>query len=76
MQHAWSAWPHAHTAWAARTLQRLDPDGIFTVRARLVALTACPVAPGHGGVAEEELVKLEAHDVPRAMVFKEGVKSV
>ena len=76
MQHAQSAWLHAHAAWVARTLQRLDPDSIFTVRARLVALAACPVAPRHGGVAEEELVKLEAHDVPRAVVFKEGVKSV
>ena len=76
MQHMQSAWPHAHTAWAARTLQRLDPDTIFAVCARLVALVACPVAPGRGGVAEEELVKLEAHNVPRTMVFKEGVKSV
>ena len=76
MQHAQSAWPHAHAAWAARTLQRLDPDGVFAVRARLVVLAACPVAPRRGGVAEEELVKLEAQDVPCAMVFKEGVKSV
>ena len=30
--------------------------------------------PRRGGVAEEELVKLEVHDVPHAVVFKEGVK--
>ena len=29
--------------------------------------------PGCGGMAEE-LVKLEVHDVPRAVVFKEGLK--
>ena len=76
MQHTQSAWPHAHAAWVACTLQRLDPDGVFAVRARLVALAACPVAPRRGGVAEEELVKLKAHNVPHAVVFKEGVKSV
>ena len=46
--------------WAAHTLQRLNPDGIFVARARLIALTACPVVPAHHIVeAHVELMVLE-----------------
>ena len=47
MQHMRSAWWHACTVWVACTLQHLNPDGIFTACARLIALTARPVAPAH-----------------------------
>ena len=60
MQHMWSAWPHARAVWAARTLQHLDPDGIFVAHAGLVALTAHPVIPACDIVeAHVELVVLE-----------------
>ena len=46
--------------WAAHTLQRLDPDGVFMARARLVALAARPVVPACDIVeAHVELVVLE-----------------
>ena len=45
--------------WAAHTLQHLNPDGVFVVRARLVALAARPVVPARDIVeAHVELVVL------------------
>ena len=41
------AWLHACMAWAACTLQHLDPDGVFAAHAVLIALAARPVAPAH-----------------------------
>ena len=46
--------------WAAHTLQHLNPDGVFMVRARLVVLAARPVVPACDIVeAHVELVVLE-----------------
>ena len=53
-------WPRARAA-RARTLQRLDPDGVFAARAGLVALAAGPVAPARDVV--EALVELAVLEV-------------
>ena len=46
--------------WAACTLQRLNPDGIFVAHAGLIALAAHPVVPACDIVeAHVELVVLE-----------------